>query len=206
VLHPVGPLSAAVYWRRRLLVLTLLAAMLGGGGWVSWAAATGRFAGGTGTAGAAAATPPAEPALERVVPSLASVQIPHAAACTDDMIRLAVRTPGSGPVGGGSTFELLVTNLAAVPCGRALDEGLRDVQLFDGAGNRLWDSNDCSPGTGTDLRTLAPGEVVDLPVQWGGLTSAPTCTAARVPVAAGSYVVRARLGTGVAPDAPFTIV
>ena len=34
VLHPVGPLSAGVYWRRRLVVLLVLLAVLGGAGWV----------------------------------------------------------------------------------------------------------------------------------------------------------------------------
>src|SRR3954465_6426212 len=53
VLHPVGPLPAAVYWRRRVLVLTLLVSVLGGGGWLGWGLANG---------GAARATPtPAAP-------------------------------------------------------------------------------------------------------------------------------------------------
>ena len=34
VLHPVGTLPAAVYWRRRLVVLVLLLAVLGGGAWL----------------------------------------------------------------------------------------------------------------------------------------------------------------------------
>jgi len=94
VLHPVGPLPAAVYWRRRLLVSGLLAAVLGGGGWVG-----GAVLGGGGTpptaapaavptarAGAAAASgpvgrsgpvdPASAPALDRVVPALAAVTLP----------------------------------------------------------------------------------------------------------------------------------
>src|SRR3954451_16043292 len=80
VLHPVGPLPAAVYWRRRLLVLTLLLAVLGGGGWLAAAAVPGG-AGGTATSAAAATTHVAAPddeppALAQVVPSLANVQTP----------------------------------------------------------------------------------------------------------------------------------
>src|SRR5947209_8177858 len=52
VLHPVGPLPAAIYWRRRALVLTLLLSVLGGGGWVGWALVTGRFDDTTATASA----------------------------------------------------------------------------------------------------------------------------------------------------------
>src|SRR6059036_2584552 len=47
VLHPVGRLPAAVYWRRRLMVLVLLLAVLGGGGWLGFVALTGRGLDGT---------------------------------------------------------------------------------------------------------------------------------------------------------------
>ena len=35
MLHPVGKLPAAVYWRRRLLLLALVVAVLGGGAWLA---------------------------------------------------------------------------------------------------------------------------------------------------------------------------
>ena len=228
MLHPVGPLPAAVYWRRRALVLTLLLSVLGGGGWVGYALATGRFDDGTTTAAATrpATTSVAEPALERVVPSLAGVRTPMVPSttsatpttpaappppapgspCTDDMIGLEVRTPGSAPAGAEPTFELVVTNISPVPCVRPLDKQLQELVLLDAAGNRAWGSNDCFPESSSDLRTLAPGEVVTFPVVWGGLGSEPTCTAPRVPPAPGSYVVRGRLDTKVSGDAPFAIV
>ena len=226
MLHPVGPLPAAVYWRRRLLVLTLLLAVLGGGGWLLVAALTSGGSGGTATA-AATTSPTAEPAaeppaLERVVPSLASVQTPTPAPeppaepapesaptpggpCSDDMIELAVRTPGSAPVGGKPTFELVVTNVSTVPCVRVLDAGLQEVLLLDGGGNRVWGSNDCFPESSSDTRTLAPGESVTFPLVWGGLTSEPSCTAERTTPAPGQYAVRGRLDTEVSAEVPFTI-
>jgi hypothetical protein len=222
-LHPVGKLPSAVYWRRRLVLLTLVVAVLGGGAWLGVALISGRdSAGGASTAGA---TRPV-PALERVVPSLSAVATPTpplvpttAAAsaappvpvpvpggpCTDDMIGLQVRTPGTAPVGSKPTFELLITNGSAVPCVRALDKGLQELTLFDLSGNRIWGSNDCFPEASSDPRTLAPGEVVTLPLVWGGLTSEPTCAAARVAPPAGNYVVRGRLDTKVSPDAPLTL-
>ena len=222
MLHPVGPLPAAVYWRRRLLVLALLLAVLGGGGWLLVAALTGD--GGTATSAAAATTDPPDPvdeppALEQVVPSLASVRTPTPAPepepepagptpggpCSDDMVGLEVRAPGSGPVGGKPTFELVVTNVSSVPCVRVLDAGLQEVLLLDAAGNRVWGSNDCFPGTSSDTRTLAPGESVALPLTWGGLTSEPSCTAERTTPAPGQYVLRGRLDTEVSADVPFTI-
>jgi hypothetical protein len=228
VLHPVGSLPAAVYWRRRLLVLALLLAVLGGGGWLVVAALSGA-PGGTATTVAAttteasAATEP--PALEQVVPSLASVQTPTPAPeppaerapaavpadptpggpCGDDAIGLEVRAPGSAPVGGKPTFELVVTNVSPVPCVRVLDERLQEIVLLDVAGNRVWGSNDCLQGDGSDTRTLAPGESVTSQLVWGGLTSEPSCTAPRTAPEPGQYVLRGRLDTKVSPEVPFTL-
>jgi hypothetical protein len=121
------------------------------------------------------------------------------------MIGLEVRTPPTAAVGSKPTFELVVANVSAVPCVRVLDKGLQELVLFDGAGSRVWGSNDCFPEASTDPRTLAPGEVVTVPLVWGGLTSEPTCTAPRGAPPAGSYVVRGRLDTKVSPDAPLTL-
>ncbi|MEX5721266.1 MucR family transcriptional regulator [Geodermatophilus maliterrae] len=226
MLHPVGPLPAAVYWRRRLLVLALLLALLGGGGWLGVALLTGSDDEAAAAEATAASTPAGAPALDRVVPSLASVQTPTppptsapapapaapappeqeaGAVCRDDVLTLEVRTPGTVPAGSRPTLELVVTNTATVPCTRVLDKGLQEMVLLDAAGNRLWGSNDCFPEASSDTRTLAPGEQVAFPLVWGGLTSEPTCTAERVPVAPGQYVLRARLDTKTSPDAPLQI-
>ena len=226
VLHPVGKLPAAVYWRRRLVVLALVLAVLGGLGWGGFLLAT--RADGDETAPTPQSTATRVPQLERVVPSMARVATPTppplpaeaeattaaAAApvgpaagdpCSDDMIALEVRTPPSVASGSKPTFELLVSNVSAVPCVRALDKGLQELVLLDQAGNRVWGSNDCFPEAGSDTRTLAPGETVTFPIVWGGLSSEPTCTAARSPLAPGSYLLRGRLDTKVSNDAPLAI-
>ncbi|MGY1632637.1 MucR family transcriptional regulator [Geodermatophilus sp. SYSU D01186] len=233
MLHPVGPLPSAVYWRRRLLLLLLAVAVLGGGGWLVAATASGGPGGATAAAtptGTTPAEPTDPPALEQVVPSLASVRTPTpppavpedpapvepapvetpaaptpGGPCSDDMIALEVRSPGSAPVGGRPTFELAVANVSAVPCVRALDKELQEIVLFDGAGTRLWGSNDCFPEVSDDTRTLAPGETVSFPLVWGSRTSEPTCTAERVVLGAGQYVLRGRLDTKVSGDAPFAV-
>jgi hypothetical protein len=121
------------------------------------------------------------------------------------MIGLEVRTPGTAAVGSKPTFELLVSNLSAVPCVRALDKGLQELLLLDSAGNRIWGSNDCFPEASSDPRTIAPGETVTIPLVWGGLTSEPTCTAPRSNPPAGNYVVRGRLDTKISADAPLAL-
>jgi hypothetical protein len=226
VLHPVGPLPAAVYWRRRLLLLVLLLAVLGGGLWLGAALLTGSDDQATAAEATATSTPAGEPALDRVVPSLASVQTPTpppsstpapdpaapappaqeaGAPCGDDVLALEVRTPGTVATGSQPVFELVVTNTATVPCTRVLDKGLQEIVLLDTSGNRLWGSNDCFPEASSDTRTLGPGEQVVFPLTWGGLTSEPTCTAERTPVAPGQYVLRARLDTKTSPDAPLQV-
>ena len=222
MLHPVGDLPAAVYWRRRLMVLAVLLAVLGGIGWLGLALV--RADGGETTAASSSRSPTRPPALERVVPSVSAVSTPTppvpaevtpsavspaapapGSPCTDDMISLEVRAPATVALGSKPTFELLVTNVAAVPCVRALDKGLQELQLFDSAGARIWGSNDCFPEVSADTRTLGPGETVTFPVVWGGLTSEPTCTAGRDDPAPGSYLLRGRLDTKISPDVPLTL-
>ncbi|MGY1770395.1 MucR family transcriptional regulator [Blastococcus sp. SYSU D00813] len=228
MLHPVGPLPAAVYWRRRALVLGLVLAVLGGGTWLGMSLLGGGgddAAGGeTQAAGTSAAptTAAGTPALERVVPSLASVQTPTVPAgptvapappagpepgspCTDDMIAVDVRGPGSAPAGSGPTLELVVTNVSPVPCVRVLDKELQEIVLLDTAGARLWGSNDCQPEASDDVRTLAPGEQVAFPLVWSGLSSEPSCTVGRTTVPPGQYVLRGRLETKPSPDTPLTL-
>ena len=231
MLHPVGPLPTAVYWRRRLLVLVGTLGVLGGGGWLGVAVATGDPGGSNPASGAVAAAGATRdaptPALEQVLPSLAAVQVPTAVPttsapapvtsaapagpvaggpCTDDMIEVDVRPESaSSPVGGKPTFDLVVTNVSPVACVRALDKGLQEIVLLDGAGNRLWGSNDCFPEASSDTRTLQPGEAVVFPVLWSGLTSAPGCTVERTAPGAGSYVLRGRLDTKVSTDTPITL-
>ena len=226
VLHPVGKLPAAVYWRRRLMVLALVLAVLGGIAWLVVA-----LLGGRDGESAAAAVPTGSarssaplPALERVVPSVAAVSTPtppevvEAGAdppsppapspgdpCTDEMISVEVRTPPTVAVGSKPTFELLVSNVSAVPCSRTLDKGLQELLLLDSAGARVWGSNDCFPEASADTRTLAPGEVIAFPLVWGGLTSEPTCTAPRSAPAPGTYVLRGRLDTKTSADVPLTL-
>ena len=228
MLHPVGPLPAAVYWRRRLLLLGLVLAVLVGGGWLAVAALSGD-AEADPVVAAAADQDVARPSLEQVVPSLAAVEVPTIAAstepapesdappaapagpapggpCGDDMIAVEVRVPAPAVTAGSKpSLDLVVTNVSAVPCVRALDKGLQEIVLLDRSGNRVWGSNDCFPENSSDTRTLAPGEAAVFPVVWGGLTSAPGCTAPRVTPTPGDYVLRGRLDTKTSGDTALTL-
>jgi hypothetical protein len=232
VLHPVGPLPARVYWRRRVLALGLLVSVLGGGGWTGWAAWTGRLPLPLSTASAQG--PVAAPALTGVLPSMAGVRLPAdpppaaggtpaapspaapvppaapapsavtGPPCTDDMVGLTLTAPPSATAGGATQLTLTVIDTSVLPCARDVGTAEQEVVLLDAAGDRLWSSADCTPAARAP-RLFAPGDRVDLPIAWDGRASAPGCTGARAAVPAGSYLLRARLGTRTAADVPLTV-
>ena len=221
MLHPVGRLPARVYWRRRLVVLVVLIALLGGGAWFAVRLLDPPGEGSTGSSAARTSRPVPTPALEQVLPSLASVRTPqtgtpspdvrrsHAPVsaaptaggrCTDDMITLSMRAPTRVPAGGTPTLEIVVRNVSTVPCVRRLDKDLQEVVLFDAAGDRVWGSNDCRPEKSDVSRTLAPREGVALEIVWSGLTSRPGCAGERTTPEVGVYVLRGRLDDKKTPD------
>jgi hypothetical protein len=209
VLHPVGNLPAAVYWRRRALVLTLLLSVLGGGGWLGYAVATGHLVRTTAPAVAAASTaltPPATPSLDRVVPALAAVRTPAPyGPCPDSAIAVRVGAPAAVRAGGRATLQLVVTNTSAVPCVRPLDRALQEIVLVDAAGHRIWDSNDCAKLSGSDSRTLTPRQTVSFALAWNGRSSRAGCTGHSAALPAGRYVLRGRLDTAASPDTPLVV-
>ena len=220
MLHPVGPLPARVYWRRRLGVLVVLPALLTG----SWWGASELLSrtGEERTALAAATGPVPTPALEQVLPSLTAVRTPETALrtpqpdarrapassaaptpggpCTDDMIELTMRAPTRVAAGSAPTLTIVVRNVSEVSCTRRLDAELREVELFDDAGKRVWGSNDCRPEQSDRRETLVPQQGIALDVVWSGLSSAPGCAGERTVPAPGVYVLRGRLDEKATPD------
>jgi hypothetical protein len=222
VLHPVGKLPASVYWRRRLVLLVVVVCLLAGGGWAGYLLVTRNAS--AATRSTAATRPTGTPALERVVPTFAGLLPPSPPApvipsvapptpagptpggpCTDAMIGVAVRAPASAPVGTTPTFTLVVADVSAVPCVRALDKGLQEIVLLDAQGHRVWGSNDCFPEASRDARMLAPHQMVAFPIVWGGLTSSPGCKAPRAHPRPGAYVLRGRIAGKSSPDTPFRL-
>lgn len=203
MLHPVGKLPAAVYWRRRALVLLVLLSVVGGGGWL---AATGLGHWRANVATASATSPTTVPALDQVVPSPAGLQAAASAVpCSDGMIGVSVQAATRAAVGARVSLKLVVANTSATPCLQALDQTLQEIVLLDAQGTRVWGSDDCTTESGHASRTLTPGEAVSIPVDWDGRTSAPTCSGARVPPPPGQYVLRGRLGTKVSADSALTL-
>jgi hypothetical protein len=126
--------------------------------------------------------------------------------CPDASLALVASTgaPSFAP-GVQPTLGVSVRNTGAVTCTRDLSGGLQVFTVFSAAGARIWSTSDCFPGTGTDIRTLAAGQVEQYNIKWSGATSSPGCTAARVQVPAGRYQLRVDIGSLRATPAVFAI-
>lgn len=235
VLHPVGPLPPSTYWWRRGVAVAVAVVAVLALVWVLTSVAGGETAAGaqepltapttdapttatssTSTAGTST-TGPSEPADEAA--PTAGGTLPTAAppdgepasgvaACGDGSIALTAQTEAPEyPVGGQPVFRLVVTNTAERPCTRTLDGGLQQVQVYSADGKtRLWSSDDCFPGEGTESATLTPGEEKIYSVRWAGTTSEPGCEAPREPVPAGDYTVVVGLGELRSEPVPFTFL
>ena len=222
---PVGPLPAAVYWRRRAGAFAAVVVVLVLGVWVVATAGGGadgdadgdgaQFAAGAppvvaapssspapSTASPAAPTPPPPTPLAPVLPAA-----PPPGGCPDAVVGVQAQSAASTfPVGTEPEFRLLVTNTGPVACVVDADASRQEVlvHLADGV-TRVWSSNDCY-GSGTpDPRSLAPGEQLVFPVAWSGLSSAPGCAGERMPVLGGEFRLAVRFGALVSAPVPFSL-
>lgn len=166
----------------------------------------------TGTTAKASTTtshPPtttSRPSTSKTTPPPPSTDAQGRLICADTAIKVVATTGApSFPKGSQPILGLSVTNIGSATCMRDLSGPLQVFTVHTAAGARVWSTADCFPGTGTDVRQLAPGQTVTYHIKWSGTTSQPGCTGQRVPVPSGSYTLTAAVGTAVSKPAPFTI-
>ncbi len=210
----VGPLPAAVYWRRRLLVLGALAlavlvivyACTGGPGAGNQTAPD--LAPPTGTPTPSPTTPAAPSPTRSPSPSAFTLPsaVPPASAqpsggCTDDEIELtAVASPDTLTMGQPATFTLRIKNISARTCTRDVGSQPQELQLRQ-AEAIYWSSDDCAADSYTFDRELAPAEELTFDIMWYGYLTrtgndTKTCeTLDSLKPPAGTYRLVARLGT-----------
>jgi hypothetical protein len=118
-----------------------------------------------------------------------------------------VASPGASafPVGSQPILGMTVTNVSSASCVRDLSGPLQVYTVHTAKGARVWSTADCFPGTGTDVRQLAPGRSVSYQIRWSGTTSQPGCTGQRTAVPAGAYLLTVSVGSAVSKPTPFTI-
>ena len=206
VVQPVGPLPGSTYWRRRFVVLGLLLVLAvvvrlllpgssGGPGKQPLTAGHRTTATPTGTR-PPAATPPSPTSR----PAVASSPV---GTCLDGALSLSATTDApSYPAGSSPRLGLTLRNTGSVACRRDLGSDAVELLVLSGA-DRIWSSDDCSPGTARDVLLLAPGASRSVVLSWSGRRSRPGCTGAREQALPGTYRLVARVGMLRSSDAAF---
>lgn len=125
--------------------------------------------------------------------------------CPDDAFAVtAGARSASYPVGAQPVLLLTVQNTGSKVCVRDVSGTLQTFTVYTADGDRVWSTDDCFPGEGTEVHRFTPGESRQYPVTWSGTTSEPGCSAPRTKVPAGEYEVVATLGKLSSKKASFT--
>lgn len=221
----VGPLPAAVYWRRRALVLGAMllivlgtAALFSGGGKpASTSTGSGPGAAGGSPSATGLLTPVIGGSLSDVGPSgNAATTMPATnpttlstqavtGPCTDEEIQLTPSPePSVATAGSGVKIVLKIRNVSGRTCTRDVGSGPQELQIRSGS-DVVWSSDYCQGGAGGhDVRTFGPGVEATFYVTWDGDQVGSGC--ANGPQAKpGTYQIVARLGTKLSSPVPLVI-
>ncbi len=216
LMHPRGPLPPVVYWRRR--VITLAAALLvllavlkacGGDGKDSLTATPGTTSRSPAASAPAKTTAPAPSTSAKPAtspsPSPSPTGRPEGQPCRDTDIEVsATANAKEYAAGARPRLTLVVKNRAPVSCTRDLGAAARELRVVSGS-DRVWSSDDCSPGGDAEVVTIPAGGSRSFPVTWSRTRSKPGCPAGREPVAPGTYRVVGRLGSIERPGDVFAL-
>ena len=216
--NPVGPESAETYWKRRaavalavLVPLVLLLSLLGGGDDELVPSDVTATASPVPTVSPAPSVDPSASPGPTSSPGMSGSPEPSgsptaaAAACTDAALQVeAAATEDTYEVGASPRLELRVTNTGTAPCSRDLGQAAVELQVVSGS-DRIWSSDDCSPGGDADVVTLAPGTAEVSSVTWSGTRSRPGCEGEEERATAGTYRVQGRVGELREEGEPFVL-
>ncbi|MBV1853466.1 hypothetical protein [Catellatospora tritici] len=212
----VGPLPAAVYWRRRAIVLgaVLLAVLM-----ISLVVR------GTSSGGAqnnAAATVSPEPSLAQspspepspsptddtivpaseLSPSPSPSLVTDPGQCGDDEIKVTAKPAQTSLKRGAELYiTLLIKNVGKRTCLRDVGADLQELRILDGT-TKVWSSDDCGGPRGHEVRQFPPNHERAYTVIWNGHASTACAkTMKRTPDGpvpdAGDYQLFGRVGTAI---------
>src|SRR5688500_8812921 len=159
LLHPRGPLPPGVYWRRRLvtfgvvvLVLFVLMRACGSDG-----DGTARVEPSETPSASVTAPRPSGSASASAKPTAAATSAAAAGPCPDTASTVSARADAQTyPPSRRPILTIGVANKGAVACTRDVGQAAREIVVTSG-NDRVWSSDDCSPGGGAQVVTLQPG-------------------------------------------------
>ena len=193
-MNPTGPEDPSVYWRRRLLVglgalVVLIIFFL--------------LLRSCSSDPEPVATPVPTPTV--VEPSSSASAVP-AGSCSDADIAVAVEPKDSTsfPTGTPITFTMQIKNTSSEACDRDVGT-LPNTVLVETGGGQVWSSDDCSPPGSEDIKTMDPGEVLEVNATWDQKQTLAGCPAGQPSVSAGSYDVIAVNEQVTSTPTPFSI-
>lgn len=206
LLHPRGPLPPGVYWRRRLVTLGVVVLVL-----FVLLRACGSDGGGTArvepsetpSASATAARPTTSASAR---PTAAATSAAAVGPCPDTAIEVTARADGQTyPPSRRPILTIGVANKGTVACTRDVGQAAREIVVTSG-NDRVWSSDDCSPGGGAQVVTLQPGAApLTFSVTWSRKRSESGCPAGTETAGPGTYRVTGRFGQVVSTGDTFTL-
>ena len=218
----VGPLPAAVYWRRRAVVLGVLFIVM----IMFWSACSSSPAKRRSSANDTALAGSAQPETPTPTPALSTgAQIPiigtappttepastppsatgspGVPTCADtDLLLSAAPETATAQAGVYIKFTLNVKNVSGRPCARDLGPDHQELYLQTGT-EKMWSSDVCNPAHGSERVLMAPDIVHSYNNTWNGLASDAGCAPNRAAPKPGKYQLIARLDTKL--SAPVTV-
>jgi hypothetical protein len=204
----VGPLPAAVYWRRRAFVLggLLLAVFVLMYSCAGGTAPNGPRAGSAGSAATPTATsslltptigdsPEPEAAASAAAAPAGSSSPAATASCSDAEISVTAAAESTSVAQGSYVkLTLKIKNVSSRTCTRDAGADAQELYLQDAASTKMWSSDACDAPHGTDVRALPPAIEYAYFVWWNGHTSSSGCTS-RPLAPKGTYLLVGRLAT-----------
>lgn len=137
-----------------------------------------------------------------------SVTTPTGNTCTDAEMSITP-VPAATTVKRGAKLDLRlkIKNIGTRTCSRDLGAAAQELYIDQGA-QKIWSSDTCGNGTGSDVKAMSPGVEYEYRITWNGHTTSK-CQAglAAGPIPnAGAYEIRARLSTKISDPVALTVV
>ena len=196
LLHPRGPMPPGVYWRRRLVTFAAVVVVL-------FLVTRSCGTDGSPTAGVSQTPSPsasrsatASPTTSRTPsPTPSATTTPPLGPCKAADIAVEAKSDKQAyPAGARPVLTIGIRNKGRFPCTRDIGQAAREIRVMSG-NDRVWSSDDCSPGGGSQTVTLAPGAApTSFSVTWSRKRSAPGCPAGTREAEPGTYRVFGRFG------------
>ena len=218
VVHPIGPKSPQVYWRRRaifivliLLTIFVISRSLFGGSEKPQAAPV--VSPSPTVSASESATPSPSATIEGAVDPITQMTetstpipdpSPPADVCADSDVKVGVAINKSvAPVGKGLRLTMTVKNTSDQACKRNVGSGANEITIISGPA-LVWSTDHCSPGTEANYVDLNPGQTWKVDVVWNGKLSAKGCQVLSV-AKYGAYWAHARNGALMSSGARFVV-